>query len=86
MIYSSSIKNNVRKDLSDMFHIQNRLKQGDALLPLLFNVALEYAIMELQANQVGLKLIGTYQLLIYLDDVNLSEDNTDTIKKYRNSN
>jgi hypothetical protein len=30
---------------------------------------------------VGLKLNGTHQLLVYVDDVNLLEDNTDTIKK-----
>jgi len=32
------------KNLSDLFPIRNGLKQGDALLPLLFNFALEYAI------------------------------------------
>jgi hypothetical protein len=32
------------KYLSDSFPIQNGLKEGDALLPLLFNSALEYAI------------------------------------------
>jgi hypothetical protein len=34
----------VGKYLSDMFPINNVLKQGDALSPLLFNFALEYAI------------------------------------------
>jgi hypothetical protein len=34
----------VGKNLSEMFPIRNSLKQGDALLPLLFNFALEYAI------------------------------------------
>jgi hypothetical protein len=34
----------VGKNLSEIFLIRNGLKQGDALLPLLFNVALEYAI------------------------------------------
>ena len=34
----------VGKSLSVMFPIGNGLKQGDALTPLLFNFALEYAI------------------------------------------
>jgi hypothetical protein len=33
----------IGKLLSDKFPIKNRLKQGDALSPLLFNFALEYA-------------------------------------------
>jgi hypothetical protein len=35
---------------SDKFPIQNGLKQGDALSPLLFNFALEYAIREAQCS------------------------------------
>jgi len=34
----------VGKHLSDMFLIRNCLKQGDVVLPLLFNCALECAI------------------------------------------
>jgi hypothetical protein len=34
----------VGKHLSNVFPIKNDLKQGDALSPLLFNTALEYAI------------------------------------------
>jgi hypothetical protein len=34
----------VGKNLSDVFPIRNGLRQGDALSPLLFNFALEYAI------------------------------------------
>jgi hypothetical protein len=36
------------KHLSDKFPIQNRLNQGDALLPLIFNFSLEYAIRKVQ--------------------------------------
>jgi hypothetical protein len=38
--------------LSDTFPLQNGLKQGDALSPLLF-IALNYAIRKVQENEVG---------------------------------
>jgi hypothetical protein len=67
--------------LSVRFPIKNDLKQGDDLSPLLFNFALEYAIRRIQANQEGLKLNGTHNLLVYADNVNILNGSIHTIRK-----
>jgi hypothetical protein len=48
--------------LSDNFPIQNGLKQGDALSPLLFNFPLDYAFRKVQENQVEVKLNESHEL------------------------
>jgi hypothetical protein len=63
------------------FPIQNGMKQGDALSPLLFSFALEYAIRKIRQNQVGLELNVTHQLMVYADDINLICDSINTIKE-----
>ena len=41
------------------------------LYPLISTFALEYAIKRIEVTQEGLKLNGTHQLLVYVDDVNI---------------
>jgi hypothetical protein len=53
------------------------LKQGDALPPFIFSLALEYAIRKAQENWEPLKRNGTHQLLVYADRGNLLVGNTE---------
>jgi hypothetical protein len=57
--------------LSDIFPDQNGLKKGNALSPLLFNFALEYAIRMVQESQVELKLSWSQHRLVCADGANL---------------
>ena len=71
----------IGKNLSHMFPIRNGVKQRDALSPLLFNFAVEFAIRRVQVKQDGLQLNGTHQILVYVDDVNILGGNVHNIKK-----
>ena len=71
----------VGKHLNDMFPIENGLRQGDALTPLLFNLALLYAITRVQVNKDGLKINRTHQRLVYADDLNILGRSVPTRKK-----
>jgi hypothetical protein len=68
------------KHLSDLFTIKKGFKQGNALSPLPFNFALEYAIRRVHVNQ-ELDRNGREQLLVYADDVNIMGRSVHTIKK-----
>jgi hypothetical protein len=65
--------------LLDRFPFTNSLKLGDALSPLLFDFALEYAIKRVQVNQGGLNFSDMYELLAYGDDVNILRGSVHTV-------
>jgi hypothetical protein len=73
------------KQLSDMFTVEYGLKQGGAFLSLIFNFSLQYAIRMVQVNQNGLQLNGTHQLLVYADDVNITDESVHNIQKKNRS-
>ena len=71
----------VGKLLPDTFPIKDGLKQGHALSPLLFNFALDYAIIRVQVNRDGLKLNGSHQVWVCADNVKIVGGSVHTKKK-----
>jgi hypothetical protein len=67
------------------FSIPKGLKQGDALMPLRFNFAIEHAVRKVQEKPHWTEINGTHQLLVDVDDVNILGDNIDTTKKEHRS-
>jgi hypothetical protein len=67
-VYETYNREQVGKHLSDTFPTNNGLKQK-VFVAIVFQLFLEYAIRMVQANQDGLKLNGTHELLVYADDV-----------------
>jgi hypothetical protein len=66
----TSSKVSVGKHLSDVFPIRNYL-----ISRCFITISLEYTSRKVQENQMGPKLNGTHQLLVYDYDVNLLGDN-----------
>jgi hypothetical protein len=80
-LYVSYRKIRIDKHASSTFPIKNGLKQGDALLPFIFDFAVEYVIRRVQENQEGLKFIDTHRLLVHAAGDKLFGKRISTLKK-----
>ena len=69
------------KHFSDVFPDRNGLKEGDALSPLLFNVALEYAFKRVSGKSGWLEIKWYTSTLVYADDVNVLGGSVHTTKE-----
>jgi sorting nexin-29 len=59
----------VQTQLTDTFEIRQGLKQGDGLVPVLFNLALGYVIRKLPADANGTLEYKMNQVVGYADDI-----------------
>jgi hypothetical protein len=75
-------KVNIGKHFSDVFPVQNGLKQEDASSPLLLNSALGYAIRKVQRHTET--EWETQPFLVYADD-NLLGESINVKEKHRSS-
>lgn len=65
----------VDNELSSPFTMDTGLKQGDSLSPLLFNLALEKMVRELQANKSGIQVnLNRIRVLGFTGDLNILDE------------
>jgi sorting nexin-29 len=57
--------------MADGFKVGNGLKQGDGLVPNLFNIALEYVIRQLSVQVTSTIFHKSAQLIGYADRINI---------------
>jgi sorting nexin-29 len=70
-IEGATAKVKAQNKLSESFHIQNGLRQGDALACILLNIALGKIILDTNINQCGNIFYKSVQILAYADDIDI---------------
>jgi len=70
----------IQENLIDPFKINQGLKQGDVLAPMLFILALEYAVRKTTVDTNASLLHKSTQLAEYTDDINILGRNLTSMK------
>jgi len=77
----TKVKVKVDGMISDPVQVKSRLRQRDALSPILFNLVLKRGIREINVNRQGFKLQdSSIGLLAYADDAVLLEESQESLK------
>jgi len=80
--YESKIKVSFGGEVSDEFPVTTGLRQGDALLPALFNIALELVVRKVLIQAKGIKMNNNNELTVvaYADDIVLIAESEDDLR------
>lgn len=70
-MYNTKGRVKIQQRLTDEFIIEQGLRQGDGLAPILFNIALHKIIKEMKFDTKGTILTKEQQLVAYADDINI---------------
>lgn len=71
----------IGRKLSTFFIINNGLKQGDAISPLLFNIALEKVVRDARTETLLFRTRGPQLILAFADDIDIIGDTTVKVKE-----
>jgi hypothetical protein len=70
-------------EISEDFSVETGLRQGDALSPTLFNIALESIVREVLDDVTGLRIGGGHQITLpaYADDIIIMGETEEDLKR-----
>lgn len=74
-VKNSKCKVKVENEYSATFEVKTGVRQGDGLSPILFNIALEEALKEVNKTNLGIKIIKNISVLAFADDVVILAEN-----------
>lgn len=66
---------------TELFETVSGVKQGDGLSPVIFNLALQYALKKVLTNDLTTLGLSHFQILAYADDIAILGENTTEIQR-----
>lgn len=80
-VQNSKFKVKFNSVMSEVFPIETGLRQGDALSPILFNIAMQSVIRKVQKDSIGLKIENQNMVIAaYADDIIIMGETEDQVR------